>query len=364
MASDEPVGPSFGAPIASATPPSQTGPSQAAPPLAEAGAAPDVQILAIVDADPILASDVLPWVNEQLKSHKDQIPPSELEVARTQLVKQRLRSLIETKTICADARRTVPAESMKNVEKRINEVFEEKEAPNLMKKIGAATRGELEEKLRAMGTSIDRERHAFFEKTLAQQWLQEKVRKEREITHDEMLTWYGEHIKEYETPARARWQQLTVRTGRTRSKGDAWQMIVDMGNRVVVQRVPFAEVAKQSSEGTTADDGGFRVWTTQGSLVSKPLDQALFSSSLPVGRMSPIIEDEQGFHIILVLEREPAGRRPFTEVQDEIEDKIKKARLQEGYKTYLAELRKTPIWTVYDQPDDRMSERGATTVRE
>ena len=31
--------------------------------------------------------------------------------------------------------------------------------------------------------------------------------------------------------------------------------------------------------------------------------------------MSPILESDEGFHIVRVLERQEAGRKPFTDVQ-------------------------------------------------
>lgn len=317
---------------------------------AEVSTPQDVQIVAIVGSDPILGSDIMPWVMEQLMANRAQIKPEELEAVQAQLIRQRLRSMIETKTVIADIRKTVPKDNIKNIEKKINDVFEKKEVPNLMKRTKATTRAELIERLQKMGTSLDREKQGFFEKTLAQQWLQEQVRKETEgeITHDEMLAWYRAHAAEYETQARVRWQQLMVRVTPGRPKGQAWDKICDMGNQVFVQRIPFADVAKQSSDGTTAADGGLRDWTTQGSLVSKTLDEALFSAALPVGKLSPVIEDSQGYHIVLVLEREPAGRKPFEDVQHEIKDKIKNERFQAGVKKYMAQLKKTPIWTMYD----------------
>jgi hypothetical protein len=309
----------------------------------------NVQILATVASDPILASDVLPFVDDIINANKDRIPPEELQKIRTQFIKSRIRSLIDTKTVVNHARQKVPKENMKKVEKKISDVFEEREVPVLMKKAGCATRQELVEKMKEAGTSIDRERQSFFEATLAKQWMGEQVRSDmsKEITHDEMLKWYHDHAEEYSTPARARWQQLTVRTDKVRYKNQAQQKIFDMGNMVVVQKIPFADVAKKLSDGTTAADGGLRDWTTKGSLVSTELDEALFT--LEIGKMSPVIEDEQGYHIIVVLEREEAGKVPFLEAQVEIKEKIKKERQQAAIKEFLVELKKsTPVWTIFD----------------
>ncbi|MEZ6079527.1 MAG: peptidylprolyl isomerase [Pirellulaceae bacterium] len=57
----------------------------------------------------------------------------------------------------------------------------------------------------------------------------------------------------------------------TREEAEA--RIRELGNEVFFGK-PFEAVAKQSSEGYTASDGGVYDWTTQGSLKSKELDHA------------------------------------------------------------------------------------------
>ena len=40
--------------------------------------------------------------------------------------------------------------------------------------------------------------------------------------------------------------------------------------------------------------------------------------------MSPILDSGPAFHIVRVLERKEAGCRPFSEVQNDIRDKLKR----------------------------------------
>jgi hypothetical protein len=49
-----------------------------------------------------------------------------------------------------------------------------------------------------------------------------------------------------------------------------------------------------------------------------------------------------------VLERKEAGCRPFSEVQNDIRDKLKDERMAAAQRKYLTKLRKNAkIWTVY-----------------
>ena len=98
----------------------------------------------------------------------------------------------------------------------------------------------------------------------------------------------------------------------------------------------------------SAEDGGVHDWASKDSLRSVVLDKALFS--LPVGALSQIIEDEDGLHIVRVIEREVAKRAPFTEVQSEIKKSLKDGGKENRQGDYLAKLREqTPVTTIFDE---------------
>jgi parvulin-like peptidyl-prolyl isomerase len=123
-----------------------------------------------------------------------------------------------------------------------------------------------------------------------------------------------------------------------------------MGNEVLLGGTPFAAVARKYSQEPHAQDGGYYDWVTAGSLASRPLDQAIFS--LEIGKLSPIIEDHVGLHIVRVLERREAGYVSFQEAQPEIRKQIEAQKRAADQQKYLAEVRaRTYVWTIYDPPD-------------
>src|SRR5690606_36612335 len=116
-----------------------------------------------------------------------------------------------------------------------------------------------------------------------------------------------------------------------------------------VQGPAFGEVARASSDGFTAKDGGLQDWTTQGALQCKAIDEALFTYQ--VGQMSPIIDSGPAFHIVRVLERREAGCKPFTDVQAEIREALKEERMRAEMEKYLSKLRHDArIWTAFTGP--------------
>ena len=63
---------------------------------------------------------------------------------------------------------------------------------------GVGSKTELDAKLRTMGSSLEATRQSFFERSLAQQWVQQHVKEEEEITHEEMLAYYRDHSADFE----------------------------------------------------------------------------------------------------------------------------------------------------------------------
>lgn len=345
-------------PTPAAAPEVSTNPGVSAAPGLEPGLAPceGAQILARVGSEIILAADIAGPVNEIIQMNKDKIPPEQIEIARQHLTRRFLDARIETKLAYLDAKRNLPAEALAKVERNIRDVFDREEIEKLMKRAHADSRQDLENKLQSLGSSLELKRQTFVEQALAHQWMRQKVKVDGEVSHEEMHAYYRDHITEFETPAKARWEELEIRFSKHPNRQEAYALIAQLGNRVL-GGTPLAEVARQGSEGLTASTGGQRDWVTRGSLVSQELDHALFG--LPVGEPSQIIEDKTGLHILRVLERKDAVRTPFTEAQVEIRKKIKDQRTEAEMKAFLDKLRRqVPVWTVYDDKPGNDSRRG------
>jgi hypothetical protein len=312
------------------------------------------QILARVGPKVVLASEVMAATTEILIQYKDKIPKEQMEQQRKVLIKKMLDQRVDIKLIYYDAERKIPKENMEKIKDRLTEQFEMMEIPRRMKAADCGSRRELEERLTALGTSLEREKKLFCERVIAQQWLQQQVHINEDVGHEEMLNYYQDHAADFEHPARARWEQLMVRKSSFRTEAEARAVLAQMGNQVLDGAL-LSDVAKARSQGPSAKQGGQRDWTTRGSLVSEALDQAIFG--LPVGQLSQILEDKQGFHILRVIERQEATRTPFLEAQVDIRKKITEQREKEARENYLTQLKlDVPISTVFDRETARKEE--------
>jgi parvulin-like peptidyl-prolyl isomerase len=341
------------APAASVFPiPSTTVSPEAPPPQIFESA----QILARIGTETILASDVVPLAEQALQEKLKEVPEAQraavtreqYDALKWQFTKVLLAQLVEVKIRYADAVANIPKENLPQVKASINESFDKTALKKLMEKYQATTRKELEEKMAAQGQSLDRQRQMFLERSLAGGWESQHVKENREIPVSEQLGYYQQNIADFEYPSKARWEELMVSFDRFNSKDEAYRAIAEMGNDVL-RGADFAEVAKARSHGPTRFQGGVYDWTTKGSLVSKLLDEAIFG--LPIGRMSQFLEDEQGVHIVRVIERVDAGRKEFLEAQAPIRQKLRDADIERQKKEFVAKMKaRTPVWTIFDPP--------------
>ena len=343
--------------------------SASAPPedplLGQAQSLQTAMVVARVGPEVVLESDLItPSVAEWLEKVTPGLKPEEVRELKMQVYRHLLTQYVESMIVYVDACRTIPEEALPEIEVKVNQAFDAEQLPKLMEAAGVANSLEYEQLLRSRGQSLDRIKKSFFERAIAQQWLQTALESAMggEIPHAELIAYYQEHLADYEYPAKAKFEELCVRFGASRTREQAWGTLAQLGNRVLSGET-FAEVAKQASEGPTASQGGGYDWTSEGSLRSGVINDAIFS--LPVGKLSTILEDESGLHIVRVVERTDAGRTSFLEAQVGIRDTLRAEKHQKAVEEYLEKVReRTPVWTIFDDEEESgqavsMAGRGA-----
>ncbi|MDV6031362.1 MAG: peptidyl-prolyl cis-trans isomerase [Phycisphaera sp. RhM] len=317
-------------------------------------------IMAVVGQSPILWGDIQPKVDgriqQVLKEQNLKLPPEQLAPARMNLARGALTQAIQTKmmsesflleqvgTQAASKRREV-SEMMTS---RARQMFFENELEGLKEKHGTEDLTELDAKLRETGTSLRARQREFTDMMLGHMYMRSKIEKDPTVTIAEINASYQQDIDTYRHPAKARWEQLSVLFANHSSREEVRKLIIEIGREVHFNE-GWKETARKKSEEPFAADGGQHDWTSKGSLASKPIEEQVFS--IPLNRMSEIIEDEQGLHIIRVLERKEAGVTALAEVQEEIREQIKKEKIAASQTKMMQEMRKkVPVWSIY--PED------------
>ncbi|MFV1964916.1 MAG: peptidylprolyl isomerase [Pirellulaceae bacterium] len=323
---------------------------------------------------------ILNAVTAELSEEQRRKSRVQLEAERERLIKQLLKQVLERKLMFLEFMRDVPTDQKQEIQKnidaksgdainedlektrdKINKASQEDYAEiarqdsqlfrlaMVMKEQEFVSTIELDRYLRRQGSSMKKQQTAYIERKLGQQKMFQSIDFKPEITHDEMLTYYNEHRDELQVPTRVRWQQLSARFDGFETEQACGEAIAAMGNEVILGGAPLWAVAQRSSQGPNAAEGGNHDWTEWGDLtVSREILQAVFT--LPIQKMSQIIEDAEGLHIAYVLERQEAHEVPFIEAQVDIEKTLQAKKRGKAINKYVAELRrKTPIWTIYDE---------------
>jgi len=360
--------PVTGPPMATSAPPPSVAPAKPAsePPYDPA------MIVARVGSEVIQANEVLPNVYKSIsfaiKENAEQFAQMTEDVKKEQLhqmqrvyMQRSLVDLIRIKLLLSELRSKVPPEGLAKNEERMRKDFNDNKIKRMLVEYKASSIIDLESKLRTNGSSLDAQRSCYTDQGLAIAWLHQQVKNEPQPTHEELLAYYRENTPKWEVPSRARWEHLMVKFLNFNSKAEAYRAIARWGNEILAGR-PFAEVAKAHSQDFSSEEGGLNDWTTQGSLRSVQVDEMLFR--LPPGQLSPIVEDEDGFHIVRVLEREDARRTPFTEVQDQIKDQLYDGNKEKHMLEYVDKLRdRVPVWTIFDDDPKSVANAGGGVTR-
>lgn len=318
------------------------------------------EILAWVGNTPILVGELLPKVDQRIAAaatvELSQIPELELKIVRIKLLRSLLSETIQTKMLghafvlskVGSATAEQRDEAEKKIESQARKAFSENEVPRMMKKLEVRTILELDERLREEGTSLKTLEDEYRDRMLRTVFVQELIPEKPQVEPSEIFHYYNSHLSEFETEAKARWEQLSVLFENFQTREAALQAISDMGREAYFGG-NVQSVAKEKSQEPMGRKGGLHEWTFKGSLRSKKLENEIFS--LPLNRLSNIIEDESGFHIIRVLERVEAGITPLEEVQDDIKEKLREQKLKDAEKDVLERIRRdVPVWTRY--PED------------
>ncbi len=291
-------------------------------------------VIARVNGAPVFAGEILDRYGGYLSQAREKLPPDQYMQLRDTIIRRDLRSHIERRLLVERMRTSLKPEQLKQLEGHLDKMFEP-EIAKLKNELKVSTRTELELALNQRNTTLNTVRDAFATNRLAMEYLAAKIEKPPAPTRPELVAYYQEHLADYAIPARVKWQQIQASFDKRTGKSQARQRIQDASARL--QRgEAFAQVANELSDGATASDGGVWDWTKLGSLADNGLEKLLFAQ--PVGKLGEIYEGRDAFHIVQVIDRETEGRKPFIEVQDEIQQKITEQRQKDLPKQFVDQL--------------------------
>src|SRR5277367_1322222 len=144
-----------------------------------------------------------------------------------------------------------------------------------------------------------------------------QLRQAVQISDDQLKAQYQQNIAQYQVPSRVHVQHILLTTvGKTSSEVEEVRLKAEDILKQVKKGGNFADLAKKYSEDPgSKDKGGDLGFITKGQTVPE-FEKTAFS--LQNGQVSDLVKTQYGFHILKVLENEPAHTKPFEEVRDSL----------------------------------------------
>jgi peptidyl-prolyl cis-trans isomerase C len=172
-----------------------------------------------------------------------------------------------------------------------------------------------------------------------QQLLDKEVDQKVKITDEESKTFYDKNPQLFQQPERVKASHILIKVDEGASeekKAEARKKIEEIQQKVQ-NGEDFATLAKTYSEGPSGPKGGDLGSFGRGQMV-KPFEDAAFS--LKPNETSDIVETKFGYHLIKVVDKQPAKKIAYADAKDRINNRLKNQKLRTERQLYVDKLKK------------------------
>jgi peptidyl-prolyl cis-trans isomerase C len=185
--------------------------------------------------------------------------------------------------------------------------------------------GGFEAMLKERGLTLEAWQAELLENLTLDKLIDQLVDEHGRIGEMEVDAYYAAHRADFDRPAQVRARQIVVADQTT-------------GERLLAQLrkgASFAELAKRESLSPEAVSGGDLGFFGRDEM--PPEFDVVFS--LPVGKVSPLVKSDYGYHLFLVEEKRPPARLNRQEADHEIRTLLEAERRETIYREWLQALR-------------------------
>lgn len=158
------------------------------------------------------------------------------------------------------------------------------------------------------------------------------------VADDEVETFFKENPKSFYAPEQVKASHILFKFQPSDPQETKDQKRLEMSGLLgqINNGADFAEIAKEKSECPSKQKGGDLDFFEKGKMV-EPFEKAAFA--MEIGAVSDIIETQFGYHLIKVTDRKDERLFKLEEVKSNIQDHLLNLKKQQGFDTYIQELR-------------------------
>jgi parvulin-like peptidyl-prolyl isomerase len=161
------------------------------------------------------------------------------------------------------------------------------------------------------------------------------------VTDEEGKAYYDENSQQFKQPEQIKASQILIKVDAKADeakKTEARKKIEEVQQKLKNDG-DFADLAKEYSEGPSSSKGGDLGYIRRGQMAYlKPFGDAAFA--LKPNEVSDIVETRVGYHLIKVYDIKPERIPSYTELKDNINQRIKQEKIEKKAGQYLDKLKK------------------------
>ena len=283
-------------------------------------------VAAIVNGEVITFSQVREIVGDRERSLHDMYQGQELnaKIAETRLAA--INELIDRQLILADFKKnkfTIPPYV---IDEHIKTVIRDQFGGDRQ----AFTRT-----LNAQGYTLEKFRQLETDKIIIQAMRQKNVKTDPIVPPQKVDSYYASHHDEFSTQDQVKLRMIVIKQG---DVGDeSKKKTADDIRAQLKSGSKFESLAQMYSEDSTQDSGGDWGWIDRKTL-NENLTTAAFK--LKKGEVSPVINQNGNYYILMVEDRKNGILKPLSEVRGVIEQKLIQIQRQELQQKWINGLRK------------------------
>ena len=287
-------------------------------------AASSEQAVAVVNGDPITTKQL----DLEISRLRQRTPagPNPSGQASPDLRERALEALIERQLLRQQAEKEGIKIGEQRVEEKISEIKKRYPDPKQYDQI-----------LAKMDLTEDDLREHIREGLVLQALVDRVIVANININDEQIKKFYDEHPDFFQQPQQVRASHILIKLAPDadeKAQKAAMDKVVQVQKRLKGGE-DFATVAKELSEGPSAENGGDLGFFGKGKMV-KPFEDAVFS--MKVGDLSDAVQTQFGYHIITVTGEKPARKLPFEEVTADIARHLKNQQVKVDLNAYIKKL--------------------------
>ncbi|HEX6504022.1 MAG TPA: peptidylprolyl isomerase [Terriglobales bacterium] len=302
------------------------------------------EIIARVNNQIVTRSEYL-REKDQLKQEAQQQDPANAEKIYLDRERDILRGLIDQQLLLEKAKDLgITADT--DLVKRLDEI---------RKQMNLSSMDDLEKAAQGQGVSFEDFKQNLRNQIITQKVISDQVGSKIQVTKDEEQQYYDSHKDEMTQPEQIRLSEILVSpqkpaaaneksggSDKSAAADDDPQQLAAAEAKAkdllsqIQKGAKFEDVAKKSSDGPTASQGGDLGYFKRGAL-AKELEDKTFA--MKPGDVSDVIRTRQGYVLLKVAEHTQAGVPPLKEIEPKVQEALYMQKLDPALREYLTKLR-------------------------